>query len=53
MRETSFHVRVELALRAESTAFWNSPRWTRVEASLAKLEMLLNRSLAASYIFSS
>ena len=47
---TSFHVRVLLALRALSTALWYSPRCTNVEASLAKLDTLLYRSLAASYM---
>ena len=52
MHLTSFQVRVELAFLAESTAAWNSPRWTRVDANRAKLEILLNNNLAASYIFS-
>ena len=47
---TSFHVLVLLAFLAPSTAPWYSLRCTRVIASLAKLEMLLYNSLAASYM---
>lgn len=50
---TSFHVLVLLALRALSTAPWYSLRWTKVMASLAKLDTLLYKSLAASNISSS
>lgn len=50
---TSFHVRVLLAFLALSTAAWYSPRWTNVDASRAKLDTLLYKSLAASYIPSS
>lgn len=50
---TSFHVRVLFAFLALSTAAWYSPRWTNVDASRAKLDTLLNKSLAASYIPSS
>ena len=50
---TSFQVRVLLAFLAPSTAFWYSPRCTNVDASRAKLEMLLKRIFAASYIFCS
>jgi hypothetical protein len=38
---------VELALRAQSTAFWNSPRWTNVEANRAQFEMEVKRIFAA------
>ena len=50
---TSFQVLVLLAFLAPSTAFWYSPRCTNVDASRAKLEMLLKRIFAASYIFCS
>jgi hypothetical protein len=40
---------VELALRAESTAFWYSPRWTNVDAKRAQLEILVKRIFAAWY----
>lgn len=53
MPVTSFHVRVLLAFRALSTAAWYSPRWTNVDASRAKLDTLLYKSLAASYMPSS
>lgn len=42
-----------LALRAPSTAPWNSFKCTKVIASRAKLETLLYKSLAGSYILSS
>lgn len=50
---TSFHVLVLFAFLAPSTAAWYSPKCTKVEASFAKFDTLLYRSLAASYIFSS
>ena len=53
LKLTSFHVLVLLAFLALSTAAWYSPKWTRVIANLAKLDTLLYRSLAGSYIFAS
>ena len=50
---TSFHVRVELALRAASTAAWCSPRCIRHVARRAKLEIELKSIFAASYMASS
>jgi len=49
---TSFHVRVEFALRAASTDAWNSPSRTRQVARRAKLEMEVNMSFAGTYISS-
>jgi len=40
---------VEFAFRAQSTAFWNSPRCTNVDANRAQFEIFVKRILAASY----